>query len=95
MLKEILILSLFKDEMVSKTLGSIQAIKTIQQNNGERGANRYIISNNQTALNVMETFAMFNLCGYTHEIKVDIIPLFETVDDLDECGKGYGTTLHQ
>jgi len=80
-------LSLFKDEMVSKTLGSIHAIKTIQQNNGERGANRYIISNNQTALNVMETFAMFNLCGYAHDIKVDIIPLFETIDDLMNAGK--------
>lgn len=75
-------LSIFKDEMVVKTLGSIQAIKTIQQNNGERGANRYIISNNQSALNMMETFAMFNLCGFNHNINVDIIPLFETVDDL-------------
>lgn len=75
-------LSIFKDEMVVKTLGSIQAIKTIQQNNGERGANRYIISNNQSALNVMETFAMFNLCGFNHKLNVDIIPLFETIDDL-------------
>ncbi|MHB1195712.1 MAG: phosphoenolpyruvate carboxylase [Lutibacter sp.] len=75
-------LSIFDDEMVVKTLGSIQAIKTIQQNNGERGANRYIISNNQSALNMMETFAMFNLCGFNHHINVDIIPLFETVDDL-------------
>lgn len=75
-------LSIFKDEMTVKTLGSIQAIKTIQENNGERGANRYIISNNQSALNMMETFAMFNLCGFNHNINVDIIPLFETVDDL-------------
>jgi phosphoenolpyruvate carboxylase len=75
-------ISMFKDEMASKTLGSIYAIKTIQQNNGERGANRYIISNNQTAVNVMETFAMFNLCGFNHNITADIIPLFETVDDL-------------
>ena len=75
-------ISIFKDEMVTKTLSSIQAIKTIQQNNGERGANRYIISNNQTAINVMETFAMFNLCGFEHNITADIIPLFETIDDL-------------
>jgi phosphoenolpyruvate carboxylase len=75
-------LSIFKDEMVTKTLSSMQAVKTIQQNNGERGANRYIISNNQTAVNVMETFAMFNLCGFNHNITADIIPLFETVDDL-------------
>ncbi|WP_111706334.1 phosphoenolpyruvate carboxylase [Lutibacter citreus] len=75
-------ISIFKDEMAAKTLGSIYAIKTIQENNGEKGANRYIISNNQTAVNVMETFAMFNLCGFNHNITADIIPLFETVDDL-------------
>ncbi len=75
-------LSIFDDEMVVKTLGSIHAIKTIQQNNGERGANRYIISNNQSALNMMETFAMFNLSGFNHNLSVDIIPLFETIDDL-------------
>ena len=76
-------ISIFKDEMVSKTLGSIKAIKTIQQNNGERGCHRYIISNNQTSINVLETFAMFNLCGFKNNLNVDIIPLFETIDDLE------------
>ena len=79
-------ISLFEDEMVHKTLSSIKAVKTIQENNGELGANRYIISNNQTAVNVMETFAMFNLCGFDHNITVDIVPLFETVDDLSSAG---------
>ncbi len=77
--------TLFNDELVFKTLGSIKAIKTIQESNGEHGANRYIISNNQTAVNIMETFAMFNLCGYGHAITADIIPLFETVDDLENA----------
>lgn len=75
-------IDLFKEEIVHKTLGSIKAIKTIQNQNGEKGANRYIISNNQSALNVMETFAMFNLCGFKDDLNVDIIPLFETIDDL-------------
>ncbi|MDP3312710.1 phosphoenolpyruvate carboxylase [Lutibacter sp.] len=75
-------ISIFKDDMVAKTLGSIKAVKTIQQNNGERGCHRYIISNNQTSINVLETFAMFNLCGYKNNLNVDIIPLFETIDDL-------------
>ena len=90
--------SIFKDEMAVKTLGSIKAVKTIQQNNGEKGANRYIISNNQTAVNVMETFAMFNLCGFKHNISADIIPLFETVDDLtnaaDVMEKLYSNTVY-
>ncbi|MDA8728774.1 phosphoenolpyruvate carboxylase [Flavicella sp.] len=71
------------EDMVVKTLGSIQAIKTIQKENGIRGANRYIISNNQTALNVMETFAMLNLSGFEEGLNVDVAPLFETIDDLE------------
>ncbi|MDP5105287.1 MAG: phosphoenolpyruvate carboxylase [Polaribacter sp.] len=75
--------AILTDEMSVKTIESIYALKTIQERNGERGANRYIISNNQSALNVMQTFAMLNLCGFENELPVDIIPLFETVDDLE------------
>lgn len=71
----------FEDEDTQKTLESILAIKTIQQRNGEQGANRYIISNNESALNVLELLAMFELSGYS-EPDVDIVPLFETVEDL-------------
>ena len=78
-------IKIFDNEMVSKTLGSIVAMKSIQKSNGERGSNRYIISNNQKALNVMETFAMFNLCGFNHNITSDIIPLFETITDLENA----------
>ncbi|MCL4152167.1 UNVERIFIED_CONTAM: hypothetical protein GTU68_026563 [Idotea baltica] len=71
--------------MSIKTIESIYALKEIQKRNGERGAHRYIISNNQTALNVMETFAMLNLCGFDNELPVDVIPLFETVEDLENA----------
>jgi len=72
----------FEDEMTVKTLGSIEALKAIQQSNGEKGSNRYIISNNQSALNVMEVYAMLKLTAFQQELPVDIVPLFETVDDL-------------
>ncbi|MGB5323120.1 phosphoenolpyruvate carboxylase [Lutimonas sp.] len=72
----------YDDELVFKTLGSMEAIKKIQQNNGEKGANRYIISNNQSALNVMQVFAMLKMTAFKKELPVDIVPLFETVDDL-------------
>jgi len=74
----------FEDEITRSTLESVQAIKTIQQNNGEEGANRYIISNNESALNVMETFAMIRLNNWENPT-VDIIPLFESVDDLQNA----------
>ncbi|MDI6034398.1 phosphoenolpyruvate carboxylase [Flavobacterium sp. LB2P84] len=74
----------FENEMTRSTIESIQAIKTIQENNGEFGANRYIISNNESALNVMETFALFRLSNWENP-SVDIIPLFESVDDLQNA----------
>jgi phosphoenolpyruvate carboxylase len=74
----------FDNEITKLTLESVQAIKTIQKNNGEFGANRYIISNNESALNVMETFAMIRLNNWENPT-VDIIPLFESVDDLQNA----------
>ncbi|MBZ4035082.1 phosphoenolpyruvate carboxylase [Flavobacterium sp. 17A] len=74
----------FENEITQSTLESVQAIKTIQANNGEEGANRYIISNNESALNVMETFAMIRLNNWENP-SVDIIPLFESVDDLQNA----------
>ena len=71
----------FEDETVHKALGSIRAMKEIQQTNGEAGSNRYIISNNQTAQNIFEVFAMIRLSDWAAP-SVDIVPLFETIPDL-------------
>lgn len=76
-------LSIFKDDDVLTTLETIQAIKKIQNSNGERACNRYIISNNQTALNVMQVYAMLKLVAFQEHVTVDIGPLFETIDDLE------------
>ena len=78
-------LSVFDDEMVFNTLKSISVIKEIQKNNGEKGANRYIISNNQTALNVMQLFAMLKIVAFKDTIPLDIVPLFETIPDLENA----------
>lgn len=78
-------IDVFEDEMVSNTLKTIKAIKKIQKTNGERGANRYIISNNQTALNVMQLFAMLKLVAFKDDLTVDIGPLFETIPDLENA----------
>lgn len=69
------------DEVVHKTLGSIHAMKSIQQTNGEIGCNRYIISNSQNALHVMQAFTFIRLCNWS-EPTADVAPLFETVPDL-------------
>jgi phosphoenolpyruvate carboxylase len=73
----------FPEEMVEDTLASIRAVKLIQEKNGEAGCNRYIISQCNSALNVMEVYALFLLGGWKKDtISLDIVPLFETVDDL-------------
>ncbi|MCX7553377.1 phosphoenolpyruvate carboxylase [Marinicella sp. S1101] len=69
--------------LAKDTLSCVKEIQTIQQLNGEAGANRYIISNCQSALNVHEVLAFFTLAGWRKDqTKVDVVPLFETIDDL-------------
>ncbi len=76
------------EEISKDTLESIFAIHSIQQINGEAGCHRYVISNCQSALNVMEVFTLFRLCGWnTQQLTIDIVPLFETIDDLKEAEK--------
>ncbi len=78
-------LSLIKDKETLMALKTMKAIKTIQETNGEKAANRYIISNNQTALNVMQLFAMLKLVAFQDKLTVDIGPLFETITDLENA----------
>ena len=72
----------FNDDLVVSTLGSIRAMKLIQNSNGEKGSNRYIISNNQSAVNIFEVFSMFRLSDW-NKPSIDVVPLFETVSDLN------------
>ena len=80
-------IDLFTDDLVVNTLETIKVVKQIQESNGERGSNRYIISNNQTALNVMQLFAMLKLVAFEDRLTVDIVPLFETIIDLENAPK--------
>jgi phosphoenolpyruvate carboxylase len=73
--------SLFRD-----TIESVRAIKTIQELNGEAGCHRYVISHSTSALNVMEVFGLLILGGWDRDkMPVDIVPLFETVEDLQNA----------
>ena len=76
----------FSDELVNKTLGSIRAMQEIQTKNGQLGCHRYIISNNQTAQNIFEVFAMIRLSNWEVPT-VDVAPLFETITDLSIAPK--------
>ena len=78
--------SAFKNKITSETLESILAMKSIQKSNGEKGCNRYIISNCNSLESILQVFAMFRLCDW-EKPKVDIIPLFETIADLKNSSK--------
>ena len=73
----------YEKGVLRDTLEAIGAIKTIQQYNGQQGCNRFIISQCNSALNVLEVYGLFLLKGWKkEELTVDIVPLFETVEDL-------------
>ncbi|MBL0012298.1 MAG: phosphoenolpyruvate carboxylase [Flavobacterium sp.] len=76
----------FADEMTQATLSSIYAMKKIQERNGELGCNRYIISNCDSALQVIQAFTLIRQCDWSQPT-VDIVPLFEVIDDLQNAAK--------
>jgi phosphoenolpyruvate carboxylase len=80
--------TVLENELSRDTIESIKAIQTIQQRNGEAGCHRYIISHSTSALDIMEVYGLFLLAGWQkEEICVDIVPLFETIDDLRNAGE--------
>lgn len=77
----------FMEAVHTDTLASIKTIARIQQENGEIGCHRYIISHCTSAANVMEVYGLFLLGGWKKEtLTVDIVPLFETIEDLRQAG---------
>ena len=71
------------EDIVKDTLLTVSQISEIQQLNGLRGMNRYIISNSDAVKDVMNVYAFFKVCGYQEdEINMDIVPLFETMEGL-------------
>jgi phosphoenolpyruvate carboxylase len=79
--------SVTEDVVLQDTLASFGVIKTIQSLNGPRAAHRYIISNCRGPVDIAKVYALLRLCGWGDDaLTVDIVPLFETVDDLQRAG---------
>jgi phosphoenolpyruvate carboxylase len=73
----------FDDDFVHELIESIEVIAQIQEQNGPEGCHRYVISNCQSALDVMRVYQLANLIiGHNNELALDIVPLFETIEDL-------------
>lgn len=79
---------IFDDELTRDTLENIGTIRQIQAQNGEKACHRYIISHSESALNVIEVYALFLLGGWRKEdLTIDIVPLFETIADLKAASR--------
>lgn len=74
----------FEESFHREMLQSMASVKSIQKSNGEEGLHRYIISNCQSVLHILEVYQMAKLTfGVEHgKLPLDIVPLFETIDDL-------------
>jgi phosphoenolpyruvate carboxylase len=86
---------ILSDPLAKDTLQSMQAMQTIQLENGVLGCHRYIISNCQSALHMAEVYALFTLSGWKGDKTFDIVPLFETIDDLAEAAMIMGKVYEQ
>lgn len=77
----------FKEPFHQEMLKSFDAIQSVQQSNGEDGLHRYIISNCQSAFHVLEVFQLARLSWNNADtaLPLDIVPLFETIDDLAQA----------
>jgi phosphoenolpyruvate carboxylase len=82
------VINVSENGLEKDTIETMKAIQEIQRYNGEEGCNRYIISQCNSALNVIEVLALFKLSGWkSDEVNIDIVPLFETVADLESANQ--------
>ncbi len=71
------------DAVLLDTIQSIRVAREIQGEGGERALHRYIISNTRGAADVIAVYLLARIAGYPEGgVDLDIVPLFETVDDL-------------
>ena len=75
------------EPMTREVIDTFRAIAQIQRRNGVDAARRYIISFTKSAQNVADVYELAHL-SFAHECDVpvlDVIPLFEQVEDLENA----------
>lgn len=76
----------FEDAFVSELIESVRVIGKIQERNGTEGCHRYVISNCQSALDVIRVYKLAEqILAKGDELDLDIVPLFETIEDLSNA----------
>lgn len=73
----------FEDPFITELIESIKVIGKIQARNGKEGCHRYVISNCQSAVDVIRVYQLAKLLlAKDDDLPLDIVPLFETIEDL-------------
>lgn len=76
----------FEDPFITELIESIEVIGEIQKISGYEGCHRYVISNCQSAVDVIRVFQLARLLlAKGGDLKLDIVPLFETIEDLAQA----------
>ncbi|PYF75757.1 phosphoenolpyruvate carboxylase [Pedobacter nutrimenti] len=76
------------EELLQDTLQTISEIREIQSSNGELACHRFIISNCQQASDILQLLELFLWNGWEEQdLKMDFVPLFETVNDLEDASE--------
>lgn len=84
------------DPLIKDTVDSFGVIRQIQQMNGNKAAHRYIISNCRGAMDIARVIALAKMCSWgTEELTLDVVPLFETIDDLKQAGESMEVIYNQ
>jgi phosphoenolpyruvate carboxylase len=82
-----------------RVLDTFRAVRTIQQEMGERAASTYIISMATCPEDVLRVMlfgreaGLVDLAAEPPMSKLDVVPLFETLDDLEHATRVMGTLL--
>ena len=76
-----------EESLIKDTLQTIRLVSHMQYAGGEKACHRFIISNCQQASDILQLMELFLLSGWKKEsLSIDFVPLFETVQDLQEAG---------
>lgn len=70
------------EERHRDVIESLVAIRGIQNRNGEQGCHRFILSNCRGTHDLAALWALARMSGWGGEMSLDLVPLFETIDDL-------------
>lgn len=75
------------DELSEETVKTFCSIPTIQKRNGVSGCHRYIISNCQSVVHILEVYQLAKMLSVSNLqiLQLDIVPLFETIEDLAQA----------